>query len=67
MFGWQGDALQRAMDNPCYVDCPTLKTQDAAAMNKCTVPRVVVEEIDGWVDELPGGHQANYVKKRFAR
>lgn len=47
VFGWQGDALQRALDSPCYQNCPTLKTQDAAAMNKCTVPRVVKEEIDG--------------------
>lgn len=46
LFGWKGDALQRALDNPCYIDCPTLKTQDAAAMNKCTVDRVVKEEID---------------------
>ncbi|KAF2688399.1 hypothetical protein K458DRAFT_147516 [Lentithecium fluviatile CBS 122367] len=62
LFGWQGDALQRAMDSPCYQNCPTLKTQNAAAMNKCTVPRVVREDIDGWVRELPGGHQANYRK-----
>jgi hypothetical protein len=46
LFGWQGDALQRALDSPCYQNCPTLKTQDADAMNKCTVPRVVMEEID---------------------
>jgi hypothetical protein len=46
LFGWKGDALQRALDSPCYINCPTLKTQDAAAMNKCTVPRVVNEEID---------------------
>ena len=66
LFGWQGDALQRAVDSPCYQNCPTLKTQNAAAMNKCTVPRVVKEEIDAWVSELPGGHQAQYVKKRWA-
>ncbi|RYN37992.1 hypothetical protein AA0113_g11023 [Alternaria arborescens] len=65
LFGWQGDALQRALDSPCYQNCPTLKTQNAAAMNKCTVPRVVKEEIDAWVSELPGGHQAQYVKKRW--
>ena len=46
LFGWKDDALQRALDNPCYIDCPTLKTQDAKAMNACTVPRVVEEEID---------------------
>jgi hypothetical protein len=34
-------------------------------MNKCTVPRVVKEDIDSWVPELPGGFQAQYVKKRW--
>ena len=34
-------------------------------MNKCTVPRVVNEDIDGWVTELPGGYQAQYIKKRW--
>ncbi|KAF2023116.1 hypothetical protein EK21DRAFT_105476 [Setomelanomma holmii] len=47
LFGWQGDAPQRALDSPCYQNCPTLKTQDVAAMNKCTVPRVVNQDIDG--------------------
>jgi hypothetical protein len=47
LFGWQGDALQRAMDSPCYQNCPTLKSQNAAAMNKCTVQRKVNEDIDG--------------------
>ncbi|KAL5375552.1 hypothetical protein DPSP01_011133 [Paraphaeosphaeria sporulosa] len=65
MFGWKDDALQRAMDSPCYVNCPTLKTQDVAAMNKCTIERRVDEDIDGWVTALPGGHQASYVKKRW--
>lgn len=65
IFGWKDDALQRALDSPCYVNCPTLKTQDAAAMNKCTVPRVINEDIDGWVTELPGGYQAQYIKKRW--
>jgi hypothetical protein len=46
LFGWQGDALQRALDSPCYQNCPTLKTQNVDAMNKCTIPRVVKEEID---------------------
>ena len=55
VFGWQGDALQRALDSPCYQNCPTLKTQNAAAMNQCTVPRVVKEEIDNCKY-----HQANH-------
>lgn len=47
IFGWKGDSLQRAMDSPCYVNCPTLKTQSVSAMNKCAVKRTVDENIDG--------------------
>lgn len=47
MFGWKGDALQRAMDDPCYVNCPTLKTQTVEEQNKCSVPDIVQEDIDG--------------------
>jgi hypothetical protein len=65
LFGWKDDALQRALDSRCYINCPTLKTQDASAMNKCTIPRVVL--LKAWlvsrltlagVNELPGGYQA---------
>ncbi|KAK1753385.1 hypothetical protein QBC47DRAFT_430064 [Echria macrotheca] len=61
MFGWKGDALQRAMDANCNsdllsdkVNCPTLKQQTIAETNKCTVKRRVKEDIDGWLTELPG-------------
>ncbi len=47
VFGWKDDALQRAMDSPCYVNCPTLKTQSMTAMNSCSVNDVVAEQIDG--------------------
>ena len=47
MFGWKDDSLQRAMDSPCYVNCPTLKTQSISEMNKCSVPTVVDENFDG--------------------
>jgi hypothetical protein len=47
VFGWKGDALQRAMDNFCHQDCPTLKTQSYDDANKCTKAAVVGEEIDG--------------------
>ncbi|KAK4457048.1 hypothetical protein QBC42DRAFT_301511 [Cladorrhinum samala] len=54
MFGWKGDSLQRAMDSPCYVNCPTLKSQSISTGNKCTVPTVVDEPISGWLKALPG-------------
>ncbi|KAH8906912.1 hypothetical protein BR93DRAFT_945151 [Coniochaeta sp. PMI_546] len=54
VFGWKDDALQRAMDSPCYVNCPTLKTQSMTAMNSCSVKDVVEEQIDGWLDAIPG-------------
>jgi hypothetical protein len=47
VFGWKDNALQRAMDSPCYVNCPTLKTQSMTAMNSCTAKDVVAEQIDG--------------------
>ena len=46
LFGWKGDALQRTMDTPCYVNCPTLSTQTIADMNKCKIDRKVQEDID---------------------
>jgi hypothetical protein len=55
VFGWKGDALQRAMDANCNVACPTLKTQSIAVGNKCTQTQKVKEDLDGWVDKLPGG------------
>jgi hypothetical protein len=62
MFGWKGDALQRAMDANCNSDlfsdkinCPTLKTQSMDQANKCTRSSMVHENLDGWLTELPGG------------
>ncbi|KAF2251313.1 hypothetical protein BU26DRAFT_423829 [Trematosphaeria pertusa] len=60
VFGWKGDALQRAMDANCQVNCPTLKMQSTQTANKCQVERKVNEEIDGWLDELPGGMPVTY-------
>ncbi|AEO64618.1 aadcd47a-8d10-4cba-8be5-bf8b375da42b [Thermothielavioides terrestris] len=66
MFGWKGDALQRAMDANCQsdlfsdnVNCPTLKLQSIPDTNKCTLPRRVHEDIDGWLKELPGASMQN--------
>lgn len=60
VFGWKGDALQRAMDTNCNSDlfsdninCPTLKTQAIQTANQCTKKSVVNEDIDGWLTELP--------------
>ncbi|ORY58464.1 uncharacterized protein BCR38DRAFT_377107 [Pseudomassariella vexata] len=58
VFGWKDDALQRALDSPCYINCATLKTQDTAAMNKCSKSKTVSEPIDGWLTTLPGGMTA---------
>ncbi|KAL1856421.1 hypothetical protein VTK73DRAFT_8287 [Phialemonium thermophilum] len=64
VFGWKGDALQRAMDANCNSDlfsnainCPTLKTQTLQQANTCTTKRMVHEDLDGWLKELPGGMQ----------
>ncbi|KAF2447278.1 hypothetical protein P171DRAFT_409846 [Karstenula rhodostoma CBS 690.94] len=55
VFGWKGDALQKAMDTNCNINCPQLKTQSIAAANKCVQSQKVKEDVDGWVSELPGG------------
>ncbi|KAH8665217.1 hypothetical protein BGZ60DRAFT_565367 [Tricladium varicosporioides] len=56
MFGWKGDALQRAMDkSECFYDgCGSITKQPMATANKCTVPNMVGEETDGWLTEIPG-------------
>ncbi|KAK3319720.1 hypothetical protein B0T19DRAFT_467379 [Cercophora scortea] len=62
VFGWKGDALQRAMDSGCSSDllgnninCPTLKAQTIQQANKCVKEVTVRENLDGWMSELPGG------------
>jgi len=50
VFGWEGDSLQRAMDNGCFAascSAAKLKTQGFPAANKCTVKSVVKEDHDG--------------------
>ncbi|KAK6821337.1 hypothetical protein PG987_015737 [Apiospora arundinis] len=54
VFGWKDDALQKTMDEPCFVNCKTMKTQSIEQMNACTLKPQVVEDIDGWVKEIPG-------------
>ena len=45
VFGWKDDSLQKILDEECYVQCETMKTQSVEAMNACQVPRKVVEAI----------------------
>jgi hypothetical protein len=51
VFGWKGDALQKAMDSSCmFTACGNgrpLKSQGAAQINGCTVKSTVNENIDG--------------------
>ncbi|KAI0388435.1 hypothetical protein F5Y17DRAFT_463706 [Xylariaceae sp. FL0594] len=62
MFGWKGDSLQRAMNSSCmFHACGSpgaqggiLETQTVEEMNRCHVESTVVEDIDGWLDHLPG-------------
>ncbi|KAF2726732.1 hypothetical protein EJ04DRAFT_557822 [Polyplosphaeria fusca] len=58
MFGWKGDSLQKAMDDKCMFNAcengKPLKSQNVAAMNACAAKKTVTENIDGWMDKLPG-------------
>jgi hypothetical protein len=49
MFGWKGDALQRAMDkSECFYDgCGSIKKQAMSIANTCTVKDMVGEKTDG--------------------
>lgn len=51
LFGWKGDALQRAMDSKCmFQGCENgnpLKSQGVAQMNACTVKATNSEDVDG--------------------
>ncbi|KAF2032107.1 hypothetical protein EK21DRAFT_110317 [Setomelanomma holmii] len=61
LFGWQGDSLQRAMNARCdFSGCSELKTQRFTDGNNCSLPPVVKEETDGWLDVLPGNMTVTY-------
>lgn len=49
MFGWKGDALQRAMDkSECFYDgCGSITKQAMAVANQCTVKPIVNEDTEG--------------------
>ncbi|KAK3312085.1 hypothetical protein B0H66DRAFT_525037 [Apodospora peruviana] len=55
VFGWKGDALQKAMDGSCFGDvCDGVKSQAYSMANECSVPKRVDENTEGWIDKLPG-------------
>jgi len=49
LFGWKGDALQRAMDkSECFYDgCGSITKQSMAVANQCTVKTMVNDKVDG--------------------
>jgi len=59
VFGWEGDALQRAMDNCMSRDgipehCPELTVQPDDEINKCVLSPRVNEPTEGYLAALPG-------------
>lgn len=57
LFGWKGDALQRAMDMKCNgVNCPGMERQTDAVSNACAKAQIASEPVgdDGWLTTLPG-------------
>jgi hypothetical protein len=56
LFGWKGDALQRAMDSKCANDnCKALTRQSNDKAIACTKSQIAKESIgDDWIPELPG-------------
>lgn len=63
LFGWKGDALQKAMDalpsGKCAnANCSVLKVQSAKEAMACKKAQQVHEDVGasgGWIKELPGG------------
>ena len=48
--------MQKALDARCSGDrCSQLKTQSAEAAVACTKQQTIKEEVEGWLDALPGG------------
>ncbi|KAK0750781.1 hypothetical protein B0T18DRAFT_425536 [Schizothecium vesticola] len=56
LFGWKGDALQKAMDTKCANDnCKALERQSDAKAIACTKGQFAKEDIgDKWLTSLPG-------------
>ena len=69
VFGWEGDSLQRAMDQ-CHNfggPCPTLKTQTVEDINKCTQKNRVREPVDGGKQISSGLYPAASSDSRSSR
>jgi len=48
LFGWKGDALQKAMDQRCNLNtCKGLGTQTGTEAAKCTKKQAVKENVEG--------------------
>jgi len=62
LFGWKGDALQKAMDTKCSGDaCRALQRQQDAKAVDCTKGQMAKEAIgDTWLADLPGLTAAAY-------
>jgi hypothetical protein len=62
VFGWEGDTLQKAMDNSCNLntDCPRagITAQPESAYSACTMKQQAPEDVDGWLAALPMGEMA---------
>ncbi|KAF1841807.1 uncharacterized protein K460DRAFT_291643 [Cucurbitaria berberidis CBS 394.84] len=62
VFGWEGDSLQKAMDNNCNLNtaCPKagLTVQQPAQYNACKKKQQAPEDVDGWLSALPLGDKA---------
>ncbi|KAJ9149430.1 Nucleoside diphosphate-linked moiety X motif 17 [Pleurostoma richardsiae] len=55
VFGWKGDALQKAMDARCSGNaCSTLQVQSADKAVACTKRQTVLEATEGWLSAIPG-------------
>ncbi|KAI1332508.1 hypothetical protein F5Y16DRAFT_394580 [Xylariaceae sp. FL0255] len=59
LFGWEGDTLQKAMDNGCNLnaDCPSagITAQSSSVYSACTKAQEAPETVDGWLPQLPMG------------
>jgi len=62
VFGWEGDSLQKAMDNSCNLNtnCPKagLVAQSDSAYSSCTKKQQAPEAVDGWLAAMPMGEPA---------